>query len=170
MATRYPVSTISGMRQAMDRLIGEAFSPNQFATIWPVGSSEREINVAPIDAYATENEVVILASIPGVSADDIEITVEQNTVTISGSVPSVANSNHAKCATWYLHEMPSGSFRRALTLPMEVDAAKTEATFDSGVLRLVLPKAEASRPRQIQVTVGNRSEPVAISEESEVVE
>lgn len=170
MATRYPVSTITGMRQAMDRLIGDAFSPSQFATIWPVSANEREYSLAPIDAYATDHEVVILAAIPGVSAEDINITVEQNTVTISGSVPSAAKSDHAKGATWYLHELPSGSFRRALTLPMEVDAAKTEATFDSGILRLVLPKAEASRPRQIQVTAGNHSQPIAISEDSEAGE
>jgi HSP20 family molecular chaperone IbpA len=169
MATRYPVSTITGMRQAMDRLMGEAFSPSQFGTIWPVGAHERERGLLPIDAYATDNEVVILAAVPGVSTDDIEITVERNTVTISGTVPSVAKSDHAKGATWYLHELPSGSFRRSLTLPIEVDVASTEATFESGVLRLVLPKAEASRPRQIPVRMGangSQAETVAIDDEA----
>ncbi len=167
MATRYPVSSATGMRQAMDRLIGEAFSPTQFGTIWPVGSGERERSLLPIDAYATEDEVVILASAPGVSIDDIEITIERNTLSISGAVPSVARSDEAKGATWYLHELPSGTFHRSLTLPIEVDASKTEATFESGILKIVLPKAEASRPRQIQVKgVVTQPEPVAIEDES----
>ena len=165
MATRYPVSSVADMRQAMDRLIGEAFSPTQFGTIWPVGNGERERSLLPIDAYATDDEVVILAAAPGVSIEDIEISIERNTLSISGAVPSVARSDGAKGATWYLHELPSGTFHRSLTLPIEVDPAKTEATFESGVLRIVLPKAEASKPRQIQVKGAvSQSEPVAIDE------
>lgn len=168
MATRYPVSTASGVRQAMDRLIGEAFSPAQFGTIWPVSSGNREQSLLPIDAYATDNEVVVLAAVPGVSLNDIEITVEKNTVTISGTIPSVARSDESKGATWYLHELPSGSFRRSLTMPAEIDAAATEATLESGILRLVMPKSQASRPRQIQVKVGSRQpEPAAIEAETD---
>ncbi len=154
MATRYPVSTIVGMRQAMDRLVGEAFSPAHFGTIWPSNAVDRDRSLLPIDAYATDDEVVILATVPGVSADDIEITIEKNTLTLSGTVPSVVKSDHAKGATWYLHELPSGSFRRSLTLPIEVDSTRAEATFESGVLRLTLPKAETARPRQIRVQAG----------------
>lgn len=149
------------MRQAMDRLIGEAFSPTQFGTVWPVSSNERSL--LPIDAYATENEVVILAAAPGVRIEDIEISIEKNTLSISGSVPSAAKSDEAQGANWYLHELPSGSFHRSLTLPIEVDAENTEATFESGVLRIVLPKADAARPRQIQVkAVGSQPEQAAI--------
>ena len=89
------------------------------------------------------------------TAGDIEISIEKNTVTIKGEVPSVVKSDHAQGADWYLHELPSGSFHRSLTLPIEVDASKAEATFESGVLRLTLPRAEAARPRQIHVQVGS---------------
>ena len=171
MATRYPVSSVTGMRQAMDRLIGEAFGPTQFGTIWPSGSGDRERSLLPIDAYANDQEVVILAAAPGVSMDDIEITIERNTLSISGAVPSVAKSDDAKGATWYLHELPSGTVHRSLTLPIEVDVAKTEATFENGILRIVLPKAEASKPRQIQVKGAvTQPEPVAIEGEVEPAE
>lgn len=171
MATRYPVSTVTGMRQAMDRLMGEAFSPSQFGSIWPVGNGERERSLLPIDAYATDQEVVILAAAPGVSIEDIEISIERNTLSISGSVPSVAKSDEAQGATWYLHELPSGTFHRSLTLPIEVDVAKTEATFEAGILRIALPKAEASKPRQISVKAAvSQPEPVAIEEESSPAE
>ena len=168
MATRYPVSSINGMRQAMDRLVSEAFSPAHFGTVWPASSVDRDRALLPIDSYATDDEVVILASVPGVSAEDIEITVEKNTVTLKGTIPSVAKSDHAKGATWYLHELPSGSFRRSLTLPIEIDTARAEATVESGVLRLSLPKAEASRPRQIRVQAATTpQEAPAIAEAAE---
>lgn len=165
MTVRTSGNSLATMRHAMDRLVSEAFSPSQFGTIWPTGVVDRERSLLPIDAYATDDEVVILAAAPGISADDIEISIEKNTLTISGTVPSVAKSDHAKGATWYLHELPSGIFRRALTLPIEVDASKAEATFDQGVLRLSLPKAEAARPRQIRVQAGTSApESPAISE------
>jgi HSP20 family protein len=142
------------MRNAMDRLVSEAFGPSHFGTIWPASDNDKSRTLVPIDAYATEDEVVVLAAIPGVSAGDIQINIEKNTVSISGDVPSVTKSDHAKGANWYVHELASGSFRRSLTLPVEIDASKAEATFESGILRLTLPKAEAAKPRQIQVQVG----------------
>jgi HSP20 family molecular chaperone IbpA len=157
MATRYPVSGFAGMRQAMDRLMSDTINSAQFATIWPAGTTERGQSMLPVDAYATEEEVVILAAAPGIAAEEIEITVEKNTVRLSATIPSVAKSDHAQGATWYLHELPRGSFQRTLTLPMDVDAGRAEATFDNGVLRLVLPKAEAARARQIPVTGPTRS-------------
>lgn len=168
MATRYPVSSMVGMRQAMDRLVNDTFSPSQFGTIWPASSGDKGRSLAPIDAYVTEDEIVILAAIPGVTAGDIEISIEKNTVTLTGEVPSVVKSDHARGATWYLHELPSGSFHRSLTLPFEVDASKAGATFDSGVLRLTLPKAEAAKPRQIQVQVrSSQPESPAIAESAD---
>lgn len=165
MASRYPVSSIVGMRQAMDRLVNDTFSPSRFGTIWPASAGDKGRTLAPIDAYVTEDDVVILAAIPGVTAGDIEISVEKNTVTLKGEVPSAVTSDHASGANWYLHELPSGSFRRSLTLPIEVDASQAEATFESGVLRLTLPKAETAKPRQIPVQVGSsQPESPAISE------
>jgi len=165
MATKYPATSIVGMRQAMDRLVSDAFNPSQFGTIWPASAGDKGRFLAPIDAYVTDDDVVILAAIPGVTAGDIEISVEKNTVTLKGDVPSVVKSDHAQGANWYLHELPSGSFHRSLTLPIEVDASKAEATFESGVLRLTLPRAEAARPRQIYVQVGSsQPESPAIAE------
>ncbi|MDQ3542170.1 MAG: Hsp20/alpha crystallin family protein [Chloroflexota bacterium] len=154
MATRYPVSSVAGIRDAMDRLLSEAVSPGMFNTLWPVGGTEGGRSLLPIDAFATDEEVVILAAIPGINPDDIEIMIEKNTVTLSGQVQNVAESEETQGATWYVHELSHGSFRRSLTLPMEVNAAKASATFDHGMLRLSLPKADAAKPRQIRVQVG----------------
>jgi HSP20 family protein len=74
-------------------------------------------------------------------------------VTLSGKMPNVAQSEEAKNATWYLHELPHGAFTRAVTLPIEVDSANADATFEHGILRLRLPKAEQAKPKQIKVRV-----------------
>lgn len=154
MATRFPVSSIAGdmisLRSAMDRLFNESFVPGQS------GNGTR--GVMPLDVYATEDEVVVLAAIPGMNAEDVEITIEKNVLTMSGSLPNVAEAEEAKEASWYLHELPYGSFERTLTLPMEMDSSRAEATVDNGMMRLVLPKAETAKPRQIKVKVGGSQE------------
>jgi HSP20 family protein len=151
MATRFPVSSIAGdmisLRSAMDRLLNESYVPGQ-GTGTPRG-------VMPLDVYASENEVVVLAAVPGMSADDIQITIEKNTVTLSGTMPNVAESEDTKEVSWYLHELPHGTFERTLTLPTQLDANRAEATFENGMLRLTLPKAETEKPRQIKVRVGD---------------
>jgi len=167
MVTRYPLSTIGGMRQAMDRVMSESINPSQFSTIWPAGVSASGQSLLPVDVYATESEVVVLASAPGIAAEDIEITVEKNTVRLSATIPSVAKSEHAQGATWFLHELPRGGFQRTLTLPMDVNSSQAEATFEHGVLRLVLPKSEAARVRQIRVTAPVSSAPTSESAELE---
>lgn len=159
MATRYPVSSLAGdmisLRSAMDRLFNESYIPSHGA-----GGST---GMVPMDVYANGDEVVVLAAVPGMQVDDLNITIEKNVLTISGTLPDVSDSEDAKGATWYVHELPSGTFERSLQLPMELDANRAEATFDNGMLRLVLPKADAEKPKQIKVKVGGRAQ---ISESS----
>lgn len=145
------------LRDAMDRVFGDsAVSP--FRGLWSSGWGNGAGRMPlPLDVYATKDEVVIIAAIPGIQADQIQISVNQNTVTLSGQTPNVASSEEAKDATWYLHELQHGAFQRAVTLPIEVDPARADATFEQGILRLRLPKAETSRPRQIKVRVGGQA-------------
>lgn len=153
MATRFPVSSLAGdmisLRSAMDRLFNESFVPNQ---------GGQANGIMPLDVYATGDELVVLAAIPGMDADDLNITIEKNVLTISGTMPNVAESEDAQGATWYLHELPSGTFERTLQVPMELDANRADATFENGMLRLVLPKADAEKPKQIKVKVGGRAQ------------
>lgn len=168
MATRYPVSPAFGRREAVDRLFSEAFTPARLQTVWSASPEAGSQSLLPLDVYATDDDVIVLAAIPGLSPDDIEIIAEKNTVTISARIPNVATAEHAKDARWYLHELPRGSFRRSLTLPFDVDASRAEASFELGMLRLTLPKAEAAKPRQIRiqaVTSGGQRE-AAIGEET----
>jgi HSP20 family protein len=143
------------LRDAMDRVFSEgAISP--FRGLWSGGWGNGTGRMPlPLDVYATKDEVVIIAAIPGIEAEQIEISINQNTVTLSGKMPNVASSEEAKEATWYLHELQHGAFQRSVTLPIEVDPGRADATCEHGILRLRLPKAETAKPRQIKVRVGS---------------
>ncbi len=82
-------------------------------------------------------------------------------VVLSGTIGDVAETEEATGATWYLRELPHGTFRRTVSLPFAVDADQAQATFEHGVLRIVLPKAEAARPRKIPITVGGSTQAIS---------
>jgi len=127
----------------VDRLFTEAFSdlvrPARTATY-----------VAPVDLYETDDALVLEMWAPGLGAEDLEISLEGNKLTIRGEVKPVADE---KVRRYYLQEIPHGSFVRSFTLPVEVDADKVKAEFKNGVLRLLLPKVEAARAKRIPVEV-----------------
>ena len=141
-----------------------------FRSVWGGGfnggSSGTRLGIA-IDVYETTREVVIIAAVPGLGPDDINVSVHDNTVTLSGQLPNVAQSEEAKQATWYIHELPYGSFQRSLKLPVEIDPDGADATFENGILHLHLPKASQSRPRQITVRRSDTTapEPLALPTE-----
>ena len=138
-----PISDIMNLRDAMDRLFEESLSRSR----WTSSSREREIRL-PVDAYTTPEEVVIIASIPGVEPEDVEITLEGETLTIKGEFPPPVEG-----VNYVLQERARGAFRRVLTINVPVDVDKAEETFRNGVLTLRIPKAEAVRPKTIKVNV-----------------
>ncbi len=164
-----PVGGIT-VRDAVDRIFSDPFFNSPFRSVWGGGfnggSSGGRLGIA-IDVYETTREVVIIAAVPGLGPDDINVSVHDNTVTLSGQLPNVAQSEEAKQATWYIHELPYGSFQRSLKLPVEIDPDGADATFENGILHLHLPKASQSRPRQITVrrSDATTSEPLALPTE-----
>jgi HSP20 family protein len=126
--------------------------------------TEREMVLA-VNVLADDEAYTISALVPGMEADDLEIEILNNTVTIRGEFkcadPEKVERTEADHAAgtgfvpnkqkYLLCELPAGSFSRLITLPTAVDAAKTEANIKNGVLSLHVPKAEAHRPRAIKV-------------------
>nr|MBN1230061.1 Hsp20/alpha crystallin family protein [Anaerolineae bacterium] len=100
----------------------------------------------PLDAYTTENEIVVTASIPGAIPDEVEITIEGDSLTIRGEIaPRLEN------ASYIFSERFHGQFSRTLQLNVPIDQEHIEATFENGILTLVLPKTEEVRPKVIKV-------------------
>jgi HSP20 family protein len=150
---RRPMAEFATMRDTVDRLFNETLWGSPFRTLWGSTGNGGARWPLPLDVYATQNDVAIIAAVPGLGPDDIQVTLDQGVVTFSGQLPNVAASEEGKGATWYLHELPRGSFQRSVALPFEVNADAAEATFQHGILYLRLPKAEQARPKQIKVQV-----------------
>lgn len=173
MATRFPISAVTGDLASFRR----AFEPffNEPRVSAQADASRREglltgaRSLLPIDVFATGDDVIVLAAVPGMNPEEISISVEKNVVTLSGAI---ANADDVQGATWLLHELPHGDFKRSLQLPFEVDADRAEATFENGLLRLTLPKKESAKPRQIRVNASSApssasGSPAAIDVQSE---
>ena len=100
----------------------------------------------PLDVYTTSNEIVLTDNVPGLKPEEVEITLEGDTLSIHGEFKAPMDN-----VEYVFQERSYGKFSRTLTINVPVDVNKVEATFDSGVLTITLPKAEAARPKTIKV-------------------
>jgi HSP20 family protein len=102
----------------------------------------------PVDLWETKDAYHPRADLPGVTPDELEINATSDSISISGEVrgqTDVADDG------WLRQERRVGKFQRAFTVPVAIDPSKVEATFENGVLSLVMPKAENTKPRTIKV-------------------
>jgi HSP20 family protein len=130
-------------RQAMERLLDESFG----GPAWQAGDD----HLVPLDVYTSAGEVVVDAILPGVKPEEVDITVEANTLTIRGDTSSKIPAREGLL----LQEIRRGRFVRTLTLPEGVEPEKATATFEDGVLTLRIPKAEVVKPKQIRIPTSN---------------
>jgi HSP20 family protein len=150
--TRSPfLSDFVALRDTLEQLVNQ--------TPWSRAGNGTAPWPMPLDVYATDEAAVVLAAVPGMRPEDLELTVHQTTVTLAGTIGNVADAEEAKGATWFVHELASGAFRRSVTLPFPVDAERARAAFEHGVLRVTLPKAESAKPRKI--AIGGQPEALA---------
>jgi len=142
--TRYtPLSDFVSLRDAMDQLFQDSFiRPTN-----PTGLAAGQIAV-PIDLWETPEAYHLRADLPGLTAEDIDINVTGDTLQLSGELKPATDVTPDG---WLRQERRIGRFGRALTLPVQIEAAKVEATFQNGVLDLVLPKAESVKPRSVKI-------------------
>lgn len=160
IGTRALSPEVVGLRQAMDQLLDESFVGGPFRTLWSQDRAGTGAPAAPLplDVYATQDAFVIAAAVPGLRPEDLEVTYSQGTVVLSGAVGAEETTG----VTWYARELWHGRFQRAVSLPFEVDPDKAEASFEHGILRIRLPKAEHAKPRRIpiQVTAGGTTQAI----------
>jgi HSP20 family protein len=102
-----------------------------------------------LDLYQSNDNVIAVVELPGMRKEDIEISLHDGTLTISGERKRENSSNGDKAERT---ERYVGTFRRSIALPTRVDAGKVSATYRDGILTVTLPKAEEAKPKQIQVS------------------
>lgn len=144
IARFHPMPDVVSLREAMDRLFEDSFIRPSTWTGLPAGQI-----AVPVDLWETPEAYHLRADLPGLTAEDIDINVTADTIAISGELKG---GSDVTSEGWLRQERRYGKFQRAFTLPTQLEANKVEATFENGVLTLVLPKAEAVRPKQIKVT------------------
>jgi HSP20 family protein len=137
-----PYRRVARMREAMNRLLEENMGEIEQV-------NEREMLLA-VDVQAEDESYLIKALVPGLDAEDINVEILNNTVTIRGEF----QSDQEEDAKFLTCELPSGRFSRVITLPTTLDPTKAEASLRNGVFELRIPKAEAHRPKVIKVTTG----------------
>ncbi|MHB0858554.1 MAG: Hsp20/alpha crystallin family protein [Anaerolineae bacterium] len=139
-----PFRELMTLREAMNRLFEDSYV--RPGTRW-VASTDGITCALPLDVYTTDQEVVVVAGVPGMDPDKVDITIEGDTLTIRGEVPRPLDN-----VEYLIQERPFGTFNRSLRLNIPVQADKAEATFEKGMLTLTIPKQEEIKPKSIKVT------------------
>lgn len=142
-----PFGELVSLRQAMDRLFEDSFvRPRMWA-----GQALESSSLA-LDAHMNADELFVQAALPGVRPEDVEITIENGTLTIAGeSFDRLRGESKDESNQYLLQEIRRGSFVRSVTLPNGLEPDKATASFENGVLTLRIPRAEQVKPRTIRI-------------------
>jgi HSP20 family protein len=140
-----PLRELNSLQSEMNRLFNTAFDA-------PSGSSATRRWVPAMDLVEAGDQFVLRADLPGMSEEDIEIELEDGTLTVSGERKA---EHEQREEGFYRVERAFGAFSRSLTLPKGIDADAVSASFDRGVLEIRIPKPEARKPRRISIANAN---------------
>jgi HSP20 family protein len=139
---RWQPGTGVALRDAINQLFEESF-------VRPLARNGHSdgAHYLPVDIYETGETFVVKAYLAGVSPDKVDITTQQNTVTIRAEQPSEQQDG----VQYHLRERPSGTWVRSFELPAAIDSQHIDAQLENGVLVLTLPKAPEARPHKVQI-------------------
>ena len=113
-------------------------------------TTKREKYFIPaVDIFESETDVTVIAEMPGVTAEGIEVTLEDNVLTLKGKKEAELETGRV-----LLQEYESGNYQRRFTVAETIDQDKIKASMNNGMLRITLPKAEPAKPRRIEVKIG----------------
>ncbi len=139
-----PTSDIVSLRDAMDRLFDDAFT-HPFSLLREGGSNWSSV---AIDMYQTDDDVVVKAALPGIKAEQVQINVTGDVLTIKGET---RQAEEKKDKAWHIREQRWDAFERSVALPTAVVSDKAKAEFENGILTITLPKAEEVKPKVINI-------------------
>jgi len=146
--SRRPLDRMTSLRR-LNSVLDEALGS------WPFQSEENGTLTSSwlpaCDVFEDRDAVKIVAEVPGVRAEDVKISLENNLLTIRGEKKQHAEEKSERV---HRYERTYGTFERAFSLPTSVDPDKIAASYANGVLTVTIPKAERARPREIPVKVG----------------
>jgi len=142
-----PFREFTGLQRQMDRLFHDSFGREESLT--PASFAP------PVDIYEDEHSYTLKLEVPGIEEKDIDVRLENNTLTVSGERKY---EKEEKEENFRRLERHYGSFARSFTLPSTIDAEKVGAEYEKGVLKITLQKKADAKPKQIKVSVGKQIE------------
>jgi HSP20 family protein len=146
MLTRWdPLTEMVDLRRDMDQIFGDFFgrTPSSMAATEAIWSPL-------VDIHETKDSYLLMVELPGVKQEDIQVSVEGDTLTLKGERK---RETEVKEDQYHRVERSYGRFERSIVLPSVVDAGRTKATYRDGVLEIQLPKKEEAKPKEIKVEV-----------------
>jgi len=144
--TRRDIAPWAGFGELENRL-------QQIFNNWPAEATSANVSdwIPAVDLAEEQDRYILTADLPGVTKEDIDLSLTDDVLTLKGSRKA---ESEEKKKGYHRVERSYGSFQRSFRIPGGVDGSKIEANFKHGVLNVVLPKPEESRPRQIDVKIG----------------
>lgn len=140
---RHPMHELSKIQEEMNSLFDNFFGRSSAV------SAAFEFNPS-LDVSETDKEIIVKADLPGMSENDIKITVEDDILTLRGQKEE---SKEEKGETFYRKERSAGSFIRRFQLPVEVESEKVRAVFKDGLLTVKFPKKEGAKRSEVEIKV-----------------
>ena len=141
-----PFQEVLSLHDAMNQLFAQSFVQPGWS------STGSQTLTAPINVFETDSGYQVHVLLPGMNPEDIELTVQQNSLTIKGQFhPHVEQEKNVK---WLAQEFGPGSFERTITFPKPFYSDEITTSYENGVLSLWLPISESSRPKKISITSG----------------
>jgi len=135
----------------MDRLADDFFRrPFAPVSLSRIGITGFEDIMPDVDMFESNGDLVMKAELPGIKKEDIEVTLSDGTITISGEKKQ---EEEIKKKDYYKMERSYGSFCRTFSLPTEVKADKVKSTFKNGVLEIRMPKSEEAKSKEVKVKI-----------------
>ena len=143
-----PFRDLASLQERMNRVFEDSFRgiDRPKDDDWALGGSWAPL----VDIYERDGNLELKAELPGVDHKDVDVRIENNVLTLKGERKV---DHEVKRDNYHRVERAYGAFTRAFTLPTTVDTTKVKADFKDGVLRIVLPKREESKPKQVQIEV-----------------
>src|SRR5919108_5683376 len=157
-----PFGELLSLRQAMDRLFEDSF-------VRPTGRgfNGNDTMALPLDVTTSKDELTIQTALPGIRPEDVDITVENGTLTIRAESKTERREGEGD---YLVQEIRRGTFSRSIALPDGLEPDKATASFEHGLLTLRIPRAEEVKPRQIRIspTVDGTSQPAGTNGSAEI--
>lgn len=128
----------------------------EFDNLLPALRSRQAMSFLPeLDVYQTDAEVVVEASLPGIDPKNVQVSIENNVLTVSGEQEA---KTEVEEKNYYRREISRGSFHRAVVLPSSVDSAKAKASYHDGLLKIAIPIQEQAKPQQVKVEITDKKQ------------